>query len=180
MSEDLLAALFDRCTEAVIIVSGYDHTVTYANMPALAGTDLVHPGVEGEDFEDLMTQLGVDVEHHPIARCLVAPHILHTNLSPDETSWWVASVVPCADPGAVEVFGSGHATKDRDEAIAEHDVLIRRAAMAIEWARCRRLQDAALAAIIDANRRLDWVGSLMITAGNLPINPEDGHTVPMH
>ena len=180
MSNDLLAALFDRCTEAIMIVSGYDETVTYANMPALAGTDLVHPGVEGEPFKDVMAKIGIEAEQAPIARCLQAPHVLHANRNPGDRVWWVASVVPCADPGAVEVFGSGHTTDSRQDALAEHDVLIRRAAMAIEWARCRRLQDAALAAIVDANRRLDWVGGLMITAGQLPINPEDGHTVAMH
>jgi hypothetical protein len=175
---DLLSALFDRTPSRIIVVSSYDNSVTYANPTVLRvhGETRLHPDeLIGEDFCSLMEQWGVPKEHGPMLRLLDEPETLQYNRIPDgydPPGWWVASAVPCADSAdKPELLSSAHATESVALAIAEHKVLTSRVAIAMEYARCRRLQEAALAAIMDSNRRLDWVGNLLIDAGSRPLNP---------
>ena len=132
------------------------------------------PKFSGEPFSALLARWGVSEEIAPMSRCLAdSKHrmVYNENVVEGLHGWWVASAVPCSDIVAPELLTTQHSTTDLDRAIAEHNVLAERTAIALEYARSRRLQEAALAAITDANQRLDWVGRLLIESGNRPVNP---------
>lgn len=169
---DLLAALFDRHPYKILIAASYDGTITYANAPVVRQfVDYRQERPEdltGEPLADVAEKKGLREDQAPLLRVLSDPkQRMHFNRSPDDTAWWVASAVPCSDAEIKpELIMSEHVVESRDRAIAEHQVVADRVAIALEYARCRRLQEAALAALVDANRRLDWVGGLLIDASN--------------
>lgn len=175
---DLLSALYDRYPKSVLLVSSYDATLTYAN-PAACRERKTDSLTEGQGYDDLLKHWGQVRADTPIGRCLESLDV-EANRSPHNDDWWIASAVPCADPVTPEIFGSAHAADDLEQAKAEHLVLAERTAIALEYARSRRLLEAAAGAVADANRRLDWVGFLLVRTGSRPINPHDRPAVPLH
>lgn len=158
----LLSALFDGREEPVYMVSSYDKTITYVNE---GGARLVgqRPGkMVGAEVEDFMPQVHeYGLEDSPLLLCLRSrSHATeHTQHAPGV--WWVASMVPCADPVDPEIFATEHRVDTLERALAEHSVLVVRAAAAMEYGRILRLLNAATAATTEAMRRMDYIGDLI-------------------
>jgi hypothetical protein len=170
---NLLREIFDKVDRPVALVSSYDNTITYLNGAAakIAGlpvSELIGSSVTEtlERLQVAMPEVAELIATTPLLRCL-------------DGSWWVASAVPCADPLAPEVFASGYAADSAELALAQHEVLSLRAAIAMEHSRTQRLLNAAVAACHEANRRLEFMGTMLADAGKRPINPVNKPAAPL-
>ncbi len=177
----LLSEIFDGRERPVGMLSSYDGTVTYVNQAAAQLMETRASELVGSSVTDIAPRLKkYDLDDSPIIRCLRSPtHETQHSPGREPGTWWVASPMPCADPVAPEIFGSGHWAETLERALKEHEVLVLRASIAMEHGRVHRLLVAASAASAEAMRRLDFIGGMIAQASTRPINPDDGEAVPL-
>lgn len=157
---EALSPLFDSWSGAVMVVSGYDHTILYANpaaAPALQGLspDSRMPAIPielaGRTLEEVLDLYGVDVADSAFLRCLgsgACEALEH------DGSWRVASLLRPSDDSRM-AFGSIHETAAEEVAREAHATLAQRANIAIEFAEAERLIHVGMEALHRARQRLN-------------------------
>lgn len=175
---NLLREMFDKSRRPVAMVSSYDNSITYCNEAAASLMGRPVSALIGVSAEGVLNQSPV-LAGSPLRQCLASADHGREHGRGEDGSWWVASAVPCADPISPEIFGTGHWSESLDHALAEHQVLCMRAAVAMEQHRCQRLLTAAVAASGDAQRRLDFMSDLLAETGRMPINPVGAPATPV-
>lgn len=169
----LLHAIFDDRKLSVLVISAYDDTITYYNtnvgLVPDGGPTRLTPNFTGRTLKELAEAWDYPLEESPAWRCLRDPqHNMQVTNAIKSGNWLIASLIEASDNdrGSGEVLQTEHSKDtDRQRAIDAHCLISERVGISMELEEACARRHVALASLIEADKRIDWVRNQLIEAG---------------
>ena len=165
---EALAPLYGRRTQSVIVVSGYDGTIMYANEAlgrragAVQGYDSQRSlpiDFVGRNMRELTDLYRLDHDATATAQALATGEL--QCLPGSGTALWCSSLLTLSDVH-VTAFTTEHDAASEQLAIEEHQLLRKQATVAIEFAEAERLIQVGMEALHRARQRIASLNTMLL------------------